>query len=101
MPTDVAAQSNWATVLAAAVPAVGAFFTYLVGRSHGEGKSDERVDKLVKDVGGILETLKDHTELLTRHTTLHEGYVSMQVDIRSTRDCVNQIAGKLGIQGPK
>lgn len=42
-----------------------------------------------------------HTETLAEHTWLHKGYVSMQADVRATRDVVIKIADRMEMDGPK
>jgi hypothetical protein len=99
MATPSNTTTGWVDILIKIAVPVGTGIAYLFGLANGRGKRAAEMDSLVSDMKVVKAEQKTTREILTQHTTLHQGYVQMAADVRGTRDCVNRIAGHLGIDG--
>lgn len=94
-------MAGWVKWLLLIMSPVATAIIYVVGKAHGKGEEDQNLKQTMTDVEDLKQQAKTTRDTLMRHQTLHDGYVNMQADVRSTRDCVSRIAGHLGIDGPR
>ena len=100
MPTPSDTTTTWIDITMRIGPLIGAAVMYLFGWQNGRGKAAAKLEQFEANLAKVMLVTERHDDILIEHTLLHRQNLALINDVRSTRECVIEIAASLGIKRP-